>query len=234
VLDNLVLLRDSQTAPTQVFEMSDLPTQTYDESTFQLLSGKKLTDNEDISTLCYDLDIGVVPNRHINDQESSANSQIATQVVDDSSGKPTRHLDDLHSSLTSSLGATQVFDVGQHSSRSDSQSDLTATQVFDVAAISQPSGSFNLPIETDATETQVLSEGKPEEGVSKEGGSDTDGKRMTFSPQSSSTQALSETENSFPHLELDLSECNNGSMGRRSSTTCGGLSECASKVLVWL
>jgi hypothetical protein len=229
--DSVASSRDSQTAPTQVYEQSDLPTQTYDDPSSATCTLKKSSKDPEFSTLTYDTDVGIASCGRAVDSQTEA-----TQVIAVNDGKSSRPRDELTSSSSSSLCATQVFDIESvpgEIRKTNSQGDISATQVFDVQ-VSESVKEKQLNA-ADDLETQVLTaDDRPDEhgtssvGKPDEGKTSADGKRLTFSPQTSSTQALSEADTSGPHLELDLSECNESNSERRSSATA------AMKVIMYL
>lgn len=213
--DNNPALKDSQTAPTQVFDMSDIPTQTFDDHALSLLDGKKVNNSEDISTLCYNAVVGSESGR------SSSQLDDATQVIETCSGKQ------LVDSVSSSLEATQVFNV---SCKSNSQSDLATTQVFDVQSESQTDSKLAPTLTgADVTETQVLHSSELLERPQ----SDERVKRLSIDPHTSSTQTMSESEDSCPRLQLELSDCIAESHGSAASAVqqSDSHSSAASKVI---
>jgi hypothetical protein len=210
--------RDSQTAPTQVYEQSDLPTQTYEDSCDAACSMKKVDKNLEFPTQTYDMKVGNASCGLSVDPQTEA-----TQVVAVHDEKPARLRDELPCSSSSSLCATQVFDSDTAAGvvrKTDSQGDVSATQVFDVQVSESVDKEPNV---ADDLETQVLTADDgpdgPADGKPDEVKTSADGKRLTFSPQTSSTQALSEADVSGPHLELDLTDGNESNSERRSSAT---------------
>ena len=143
----------------------------------------------------------------LNSRSANFQTEPCTQVFDvaagNSSGSP---LLNSRAANFQTEPATQVFDampmMQRKSDGSDSQTDLLQTQVFcepaAVAAAQRRSGS-SLQESTQTFSAPV--QPRRSSAVGK------DGSRMSFSPESCSTQVFPAGETDFPHLTLEMSEC---------------------------
>jgi len=139
-------------------------------------------------------------------QSNSQTDLLATQVFD-AVGTSRRNSGGFPTSNSQAEPATQVFDElpttqqKSDSQRSNSHTDLLPTQVFcepaAVAVTKRRSGP------SPQQSTQTFSANAVPVRTSSTGA---DGSRMSFSPHTCSTQVLGETD--FPHLSLEMSECN--------------------------
>ena len=215
--------QSSSAAPTQVFDLCD-PVRSQSQAatqTFDIGDSRRSNSQSDfIATQVFDAISTMHQNSggwlSSNSRSSNSQTEPATQVFDapqmmqrKSDGSPGSNS---RPSDSQTEPATQVFDAlrtmqrkfdgspGSNSHQLNSQTDLLPTQVFCEPKAVATTGSGSSPQQS----TQTFSAPNLPRRTSSIG---KDGTRVSFSPQSCSTQVFS-SESNFPHLALEMSECN--------------------------
>ena len=187
--------QSSSVAPTQVFDLSDhirpqSQTEVAATQTFDAANSRRPNSQTDfLATQVFDpVSAAHGDTNGLNSRTGNSQAEPATQVLD---ALPT---------VQRKSGGSP----GLNSYQSNSQSDLQ-TQVFcEPVAIAAPRRTSGT---SPQLSTQTFSSPNPPRKTSSIG---RDGSRMSFSPDSCSTQVFP-SEVDFPHLTLEMSECNDSS-----------------------
>lgn len=179
--------------------------------TFDVAANSRRPDNSQIDSLATQV-LDSAPTMHENSSalaSHSANSQFepSTQVFDVAAENfGSSPLLNSCAANSQTEPATQVFDalptMQQKSNDSNSQTDDLQTQVFcEPVSVAPARRSGSSPQESTQTFSAPV-QPRRSSAIGK------DGSRISFSPDSCSTQVFPAGESDFPHLTLEMSECN--------------------------